>query len=308
MARQFTTKLTVAILGTVSAFALNNIANANSHGYYASASSHSTYNPPALSSLSSDVTYAAAPTSFGSSSTYSSAPSYGSSASYSSSLSTAPCPSGSTKQSDGTCLSTSSSSFASGSVISSGSSFGSSSTYSSAPSYGSSSTYSSTPSYSSSTTYSSAPSYSSSSTYSSAASFSSQSTSTAPCPAGSTKQSDGTCLSTTPGFSTTEIASAPLTSSIIGGLGVNESLQPTTCPVAVHNPEGAQVLGCYNVVKPVPAPVVQTRTIVQTVPTVYQVVRPVVYLRYPVPVPCGAPQVINARYGFGNVGRRCGGW
>jgi len=30
----------------------------------------------------------------------------------------------------------------------------------------------------------------------------------------------------------------------VAGLGMNESLQPTTCPVSVHNPSGARVLGC----------------------------------------------------------------
>ena len=58
----------------------------------------------------------------------------------------------------------------------------------------------------------------------------------------------------------------------VPGLGAGESLQATSCPVSVHNPSGARVLGCYNVVKPVP----------QT--TYYRVVRPIVYVRYPVPV------------------------
>ncbi len=91
----------------------------------------------------------------------------------------------------------------------------------------------------------------------------------------------------------------------VPGLGYNESLQATNCPVNVYNPEGARVLGCYNVVKPVP----------QT--SYYQVVRPVVYVRYPVPVAVpyysGCTVVTNtSRYGgnFGNYngifGRRCG--
>lgn len=58
----------------------------------------------------------------------------------------------------------------------------------------------------------------------------------------------------------------------VAGLGYNESLQATNCPVNVHGAGEGRVLGCYNVVKPVP----------QT--TYYRVVRPVVYVRYPVPV------------------------
>jgi len=59
----------------------------------------------------------------------------------------------------------------------------------------------------------------------------------------------------------------------VPGLGLNESLQATSCPVSVHNPSGGRVLGCYNVVKPVPKT------------TYYRVVRPIIYVRYPVPVP-----------------------
>ena len=91
----------------------------------------------------------------------------------------------------------------------------------------------------------------------------------------------------------------------VAGLGAGESLQATSCPVSVHNPSGGKVLGCYNVVKPVP----------QT--TYYRVVRPVVYVRYPVPVAVpyfsGCTVVTHtSRYGDrwgannGNFGRRCG--
>lgn len=88
---------------------------------------------------------------------------------------------------------------------------------------------------------------------------------------------------------------APLTRTTLSGLGVNESLQATNCPVSVHNPSGAKVLGCYNVVKPKPV----VRTVVRTVPTVYQVVRPIVYVRYPVPVcnTCCTPETVYSRYG-----------
>lgn len=58
----------------------------------------------------------------------------------------------------------------------------------------------------------------------------------------------------------------------VPGLGQNESLQAVNCPVNVYGSGEGTVLGCYNVVKPVP----------QT--TYYRVVRPVVYVRYPVPV------------------------
>lgn len=85
----------------------------------------------------------------------------------------------------------------------------------------------------------------------------------------------------------------------IPGLGQNESLQPTSCPVNVHGTGEGRVLGCYNVVKPV------ART------AYYRVVRPVIYVRYPVPVavpytsPCHTVKHFS-RYGdFGATrGRR----
>lgn len=129
-----------------------------------------------------------------------------------------------------------------------------------------------------------------------------RSVSRAACPAGSSRQADGICLSTSSSFSSRSISStssnysvSPLTRSVVTGLGVNESLQATNCPVAVHNPSGAKVLGCYNVVKPKPV----VRTVVRSVPTVYQVVRPVIYVRTPVPVcnTCCSPKIVNSRYG-----------
>ncbi len=65
----------------------------------------------------------------------------------------------------------------------------------------------------------------------------------------------------------------------IAGLGPNERLCPTKCPVNVYNPEGGKVLGCYNVCKPVQP--VQHTYVQQWV----RVVRPVIYVRYPVPTP-----------------------
>lgn len=81
---------------------------------------------------------------------------------------------------------------------------------------------------------------------------------------------------------TAHIQTAPISPTVIGGLGHGEGLRPTSCPVAVHNPEGGKVLGCYNVVRKVVRPVTRT--------TYYQVVRPIIYVRYPVPVPvCALP-------------------
>ena len=70
--------------------------------------------------------------------------------------------------------------------------------------------------------------------------------------------------------------SAPLSSNYsVPGLGASESLTPTTCPVSVYNPTGAKVLGCYSVARPAPAPQVNYT----------RVVRPVIYVRYPVATP-----------------------
>lgn len=90
--------------------------------------------------------------------------------------------------------------------------------------------------------------------------------------------------------------------STVAGLGHNESLRATDCPTNVYNPNGGQVVGCYNVVKPVaPAPIAQT--------SYYRVVRPIIYVRYPVypqyiPAPVVAPQPVckvkpawTSRYG-----------
>lgn len=79
--------------------------------------------------------------------------------------------------------------------------------------------------------------------------------------------------------------SAPLSSSYrLPGLGASETLTPTSCPVAVHNPSGAKVLGCYSVSRPAPKPQVHYT----------RVVRPVVYVRYPVPTP--VPYTVNVPY------------
>ena len=92
----------------------------------------------------------------------------------------------------------------------------------------------------------------------------------------------------------------PLTSSRLSGLGPNEQLLPTNCPVNVQNPTGARVLGCYSIVKPRPA---------VPVTNYVRVVRPVVYVRYAVPYPvpgCVRTVVTNtSRYG-GFGGNACG--
>jgi len=92
----------------------------------------------------------------------------------------------------------------------------------------------------------------------------------------------------------------PFTSSRPAGLGANESLVPTNCPVAVHNPGGARVLGCYSIVKPRP-PVPVTNFV--------RVVRPVIYVRYPVPyaVPGCTRTVVTHTSRYGGFGFNRGG-
>jgi len=62
----------------------------------------------------------------------------------------------------------------------------------------------------------------------------------------------------------------------IEGLGANEFLQQTSCPVNVNGLEaGQKVLGCYSVMKQTP------RVAYHHV----QVVHPIIYVRYAVPTP-----------------------
>ncbi|MGJ8560108.1 MAG: hypothetical protein ACSHX3_07720 [Litorimonas sp.] len=83
-----------------------------------------------------------------------------------------------------------------------------------------------------------------------------------------------------------------------GGLGHNERLHPTTCPVAVHNPQRHKVAGCYKVVKQWTPPKVHRPAPQQVF---YRVVRPIIYVRYPVPVcvtgPCAPQHYGRSRYG-----------
>jgi len=90
-------------------------------------------------------------------------------------------------------------------------------------------------------------------------------------------------------------SSAPTTGPVsLSGLGSNEYLSPTSCPVDVNGLQSGQsVLGCYQVVKRQQ----QTVRYHYAAPTTVRVVRPVIYVRYPVPTPyytyapqpCAAP-------------------
>lgn len=114
-------------------------------------------------------------------------------------------------------------------------------------------------------------------------------------------------------YSTTGISSSyTLPSSTISAsgstsglsLGAGETLNPTNCSVNVDAPEGSRVLGCYTIGSTQPAAPIATTQY-------YRVVRPVVYVRYPVPVPvpytvnvpayapCGASFGGSSRYGYG---------
>ena len=259
--------------------------------------------------------------------------------SYSTMGDTADCPPGSSRAGDGTCMSHSGSTMGMGSTSSrtyGGSSFGS---YTPSPSYSSSSSYTPSNSYSSYSSSSrtancpagstrsadgicmvqggsSSSSYSYSSTplnsYRGQSSYvvdrtvtSTMSDSEADYRYGSGSISgpytDGS--NTIVPFSTT---SATLTNYRVPGMGSNEYLSPTDCPVNVYNPDGGKVLGCYQVSKPAPVRV--------TVPSYHtvRVVRPVIYVRYPVPtpVPVAMPMCGNYQWAsrYGNNWPRGCGW
>ena len=77
-------------------------------------------------------------------------------------------------------------------------------------------------------------------------------------------------------FTSSASLSGPIS---MNGLGANEFLQPTSCPVNVNALESGQtVLGCYNVAK-------RTPRVTYSAPQYVQVVRPIIYVRYPVPTP-----------------------
>lgn len=179
----------------------------------------------------------------------------------------------------------------------------STSSYTAAPSY-STSSYTSAPSYS----YSSGSSYSTDPMYNTSYSYGTSNSYTGSVSSSYADATYGTgSISNAYTGSDVELFGFSGSTSSVAGLGAGESLQATSCPVSVHNPGGGRVLGCYNVVKPVP----------QT--TYYRVVRPVVYVRYPVPVAVpyysGCTVVTHAsrygdRWGYGGFkgfgkGRRC---
>lgn len=110
----------------------------------------------------------------------------------------------------------------------------------------------------------------------------------------------------TPGSSVT---SSTISGYSVPGLGANERLCPTACgdSVGVHGVGKGRVMGCYKVCKPAvvytPRPVVQRHVV--------RVVRPIIYVRYPVvqrPV-CPPVHVTThySRYGdYGYGAGRCG--
>lgn len=150
----------------------------------------------------------------------------------------------------------------------SGSSYSSATNYEAAPSY-STSSYMSAPSYS----YSSSSNYSTSPMTNTAYSYGTSNSYTGTVSSSYADATYGTgSISNAYTGSDVELFGFSGSTSSVAGLGAGESLQATSCPVNVYNPGGGKVLGCYNVVKPVP----------QT--TYYRVVRPIVYVRYPVPV------------------------
>lgn len=86
--------------------------------------------------------------------------------------------------------------------------------------------------------------------------------------------------------------SGTITGVTMPGLGVNERLVATSCTdgINVHGADGKQVLGCYKIAQPV------------QVQNYVRVVRPIVYVRYPVPVPVVTPCAPTHHWGA----RRCG--
>ncbi len=79
-------------------------------------------------------------------------------------------------------------------------------------------------------------------------------------------------------FSSSAATTGPIRMS---GLGASEYLQPTSCPVNVNGLQSGQsVLGCYSVMKQS-----QSSSIHYGAPQTVRVVRPIIYVRYPVPTP-----------------------
>ncbi len=160
------------------------------------------------------------------------------------------------------------------------------------------------------------------------------------CPVGSSRAAGGLCMSTgsrahttashTTGLShssrshyaSTRTNIVPFTRTVnnisgykLSGMGRRAPLAKISCPTSVYTPQGGQVQGCYPVVKPVvpPRPIIHRQAHYQQI----QVVRPVIYVRYPVPTPIIIPQIATcagglrySRYGnaWPRAGGGCGGW
>ncbi len=222
--------------------------------------------------------------------------------------STANCPAGTRPSSDGTCLVTGNGSTYFGSTRSVSSHRNSSHTYSSGHSYTRSSPLNSFTHHTRPTSRRAIATVSSSSMSSGEASHRYGS--------GSISRSYTDGANTIVPFST---ATTNIASHRLSGMGSNEFLSPTTCPVSVYNPNGGKVLGCYSVSKPAPV----RRHVQVYTPRVHtvRVVRPIIYVRYPVPVPVPFPVYQQApvynnyaggcsgfatRYGANWPGRPCG--
>ena len=165
----------------------------------------------------------------------------------------AACPSGTTRANDGYCMATASRSTGNRSSVG----------FSNSSAYASSSAVSSSAA--------SSPAYARSSAYANSSAMRGTMS-------GSTYRSTGQVVPFTTSVS-------KISNYRVAGMANNEFLSPTTCPTNVYNPGGDKVLGCYKVVKPlqVARPVPQIR---------YQqvrVVRPIIYVRYPVPMPMPVP-------------------
>ena len=171
------------------------------------------------------------------------------------------------------------------------------------PSHTSSTRYSSTSSYSSSAPLGSYGGHSSYSSHNSVPSYSGTSYSISDHEADMRYGSGSVSNSYTLGddtivpFTTTTASDSGFR---VPGMGSNEFLSPTECPVSVYNPQGGKVLGCYSVSKPAPVKVHVPAPVTVTVPTyrTVNVVRPIIYVRYPVPTPVAVP-IYSHQYNYG---------
>ncbi len=222
--------------------------------------------------------------------------------------STANCPAGTRPSSDGTCLVTGNGSTYSGSTRSV------SSRHSNARTYSSRNTYTRSAPLSSYTRHTRPTSHRAIASVSNVRMSSGEASHRYGSGSISRSYTDGTNTIVPFSTTTTNISRHRLT-----GMGSNEFLTPTTCPVSVYNPNGGKVLGCYSVSKPAPV----RRHVQVYTPRVHtvRVVRPVIYVRYPVPVPVPFPVYQQApvynnyvggcsgfatRYGANWPGRPCG--